>query len=343
MHLSSSWWASLVYVFDFATWSDRPAHQATLQGAPVVDNGPVFQPYVSPMDNKDVKVDAEGPPPFDPPYPSNGPPKRRENIIQCNYEAMGSNWKLCNGPKYRGCWLKGLNGEKYDITTDYETKFPRGITRRYTLDITEKALAPDGVPMAHGKVFNGDFPGPWIQACWGDDLEITVRNHLRFNGTTIRWHGIRQLNNTENDGVNGVTQCPVPPGQELTYRFKAMQYGSSWYHSHYSLQYADGLVGPMTIYGPSSEKYDYAEEPILITDWNHRSAYEDWSYSLAPNKGRPMMTNILLNGKGNLSLLIMCFLLITIAGRYIDPKTNKPIVETKRYTKILEKVGLFGP
>ena len=98
------------------------------------------------------------------------------------------------------------------------------------------------------------------------------------------------------DGVNAVTQCPISPGQEFTYKFNATQYGSSWYHSHYSLQYADGLVGPMTIYGPSSTDYDNAEAPLLMTDWNHRSAFEDWSYSIQPGNSRPLMTNILLNG-----------------------------------------------
>jgi Multicopper oxidase len=47
------------------------------------------------------------------------------------------------------------------------------------------------------------------------------------------------------DGVNGMTQCPIAPGDSFNYTFRAMQYGSSWYHSHYSVQYADGAVGPM--------------------------------------------------------------------------------------------------
>ena len=59
------------------------------------------------------------------------------------------------------------------------------------------------------------------------------------------------------------------------------------------------MAGPMTIYGPSSYNYTYAEEPILMTDWNHRSAFQDWSYSLQPGNNRPLMTNILLNGQGN--------------------------------------------
>lgn len=97
-------------------------------------------------------------------------------------------------------------------------------------------LAPDGVNNTEGKVFNATYPGPWIQACWGDDLEITVKNDLKTNGTTIHWHGIRQLNNAAHDGVNAITQCPIAPGESFTYKFKALQYGTSWYHSHYSLQ-----------------------------------------------------------------------------------------------------------
>ena len=99
------------------------------------------------------------------------------------------------------------------------------------------------------------------------------------------------------DGVNGVTQCPIAPGHNFTYRFRARQYGTSWYHSHYSLQYGDGLVGPLTIHGPSSAKYDLPKNPILISDWNHRSAFQDYQGELTGDI--PKMTSILLNGLGS--------------------------------------------
>ncbi len=54
----------------------------------------------------------------------------------------------------------------------------------------------------------------------------------------------------------------------------------------------------MTIYGPSSANYDTAVDPILMTDWNHRSAFEDWAWSIRPGGTRPEMTSILLNGIG---------------------------------------------
>lgn len=34
--------------------------------------------------------------------------------------------------------------------------------------------------------------------------------------------------NAVNDGANGITECPLPPGETKTYRFRAEQYGTSW-------------------------------------------------------------------------------------------------------------------
>ena len=129
-----------------------------------------------------------------------------------------------------------------------------------------------------------------------------MKNHLYYNGTTIHWHGIRQNGTLEMDGVNGVTQCPIAPKDYFTYKFKATQYGTSWYHSHYSLQYGDGLVGPLTIHGPSSANFDEAKDPILMTDWNHRSGFQDFQTEItaSPQSGPPKQTSILLNGKGTL-------------------------------------------
>jgi len=61
------------------------------------------------------------------------------------------------------------------------------------------------------------------------------------------------------DGVPGVQQCPIVPGGSFTYTFQADLYGTSWYHSHYSAQYAAGLLGPMVIYGPNTTSYDIGE------------------------------------------------------------------------------------
>ena len=124
-----------------------------------------------------------------------------------------------------------------------------------------------------------------------------MKNSLLYNGTTVHWHGIRMLNSFEHDGVNAVTQCPIATGDTFTYKFKAIQYGTSWYHSHYSLQYGDGMLGPLTIHGPATANFDRPIDPILMSDWNHRSAFMDFQKEL-DGTGPPKMDSILLNGIG---------------------------------------------
>jgi FtsP/CotA-like multicopper oxidase with cupredoxin domain len=64
--------------------------------------------------------------------------------------------------------------------------------------------------------------------------------------TAIHWHGIDQKNTTWADGVAAVTQCGLPPGQSFTYQFTIdNQRGTFWWHSHLSVQYTDGLFGPL--------------------------------------------------------------------------------------------------
>ncbi|KAL3417370.1 Lcc2 [Phlyctema vagabunda] len=207
----------------------------------------------------------------------------------CDYSQMVG-FTSCFDSTNRSCWLEN-GATTYDINTDYENHSPQGVDRYYTLDITDDWVNADGLNFTEAKIFNEMYPGPWIQACWGDRVSITVNNLLRNNGTSIHWHGIRQLLTMHMDGVNGVTQCPIAPGDSFTYTWNVTQYGSSWYHSHYSVQYADGAIGPITLHGPSSASYDEAELPILMTDWGHNSAFQ-------MHLENP---SILLNGLGNIT------------------------------------------
>lgn len=54
------------------------------------------------------------------------------------------------------------------------------------------------------------------------------------------------------DGVPFVTECPIIPDQSFLYNFSAAeQTGTYWYHSHFEVQYCDGLRGPLVIYDPN--------------------------------------------------------------------------------------------
>jgi len=73
-----------------------------------------------------------------------------------------------------------------------------------------------------------DDLGPAITANWGDTISITVVNNMQTNGTSIHYHGLHMKNANTQDGVGGVTQCPIPPGGSKTYTFRATQYGTAW-------------------------------------------------------------------------------------------------------------------
>ncbi|KAK5100673.1 hypothetical protein LTR24_000819 [Lithohypha guttulata] len=96
-------------------------------------------------------------------------------------------------------------------------------------------MAPDGVER-EVLVVNDAFPGPTIEANWGDTVEVTVVNAITGpeEGTALHWHGLLQVNTEYEDGVPGISQCPIAPGESFTYRFNADLYGTSWWHSHYS-------------------------------------------------------------------------------------------------------------
>jgi Multicopper oxidase len=217
--------------------------------------------------------------------------------FQCNYTNMPG-WEPCSTPEDRKCWLRRLSdGKRYDIFTNYEVDAPIGIRRYYELNLTDGYWDKDGLPFKAAKLFDKSYPGPWIQACWGDTVVVNVTNSLRYNGTSVHWHGIRQLNTTHMDGVNGVTQCPIARNDYFAYEWKAWQYGSSWYHSHYSVQYADGAVGPVTLHGPTSDNFDEAiNPPLIMTDWGHESAFV-----AETNEGKLDQKDILLNGYGNVT------------------------------------------
>ncbi|GME51964.1 Multicopper oxidase type 1 [Neofusicoccum parvum] len=181
-----------------------------------------------------------------------------------------------------------------------------GVTRDYDFHVTYQDIAPDGVTK-RGVLVNGQYPGPTIEANWGDWIQVTVHNELgaeEGEGTSMHWHGFLQKESQWMDGVPGVQQCPIPPGESFTYRFRAEQYGTSWYHSHYSAQYSGGAAGPLIVYGPDSDSYDIDVGPVMLSDWYHPQYYDTVELTMkADPSGQsptppPSSDNNLINGFG---------------------------------------------
>ena len=188
-------------------------------------------------------------------------------------------------------------------TNPYEFSPNTGVIRQYDLTIARGFLAPDGVNKSVLLV-NGQFPAPKIEANWGDTFQITVHNQITEpeEGTALHWHGILQRATPWYDGVPSVQQCPIAPGKSMTYTFKADLYGTSWYHSHYSAQYAGGLAGPMIIYGPKilTKPYDIDIGPVMLSDWYHEEYFSIVKKVVGlPSQPVQFSDNNLINGKMN--------------------------------------------
>lgn len=195
-----------------------------------------------------------------------------------------------NTPDNRAVWCQ------YSIDTDYESIVPdTGVTREYWFDVNEVTLAPDGFPRPVMAV-NKTIPGPTVYADWGDWVVVHVTNHLdqAKNGSSIHWHGVRQNYTNQNDGVVSITQCPLAPGSTMTYRWRAVQYGSSWYHSHIGLQAWEGVFGGIVINGPATANYDVDKGSLFLNDWTHATV--DELFVKAETTGPFPLDNGLING-----------------------------------------------
>ncbi|KAF9233719.1 Cupredoxin [Melanogaster broomeanus] len=127
-------------------------------------------------------------------------------------------------------------------------------TVKTDLVISNAVVAPDGFSRT-AIVVNDAGPGSLITANKGDRLEINVVNQLTDESmnksTSVHWHGIFQHHTNAFDGTAFVTQCPIASGNSFLYNFNVEdQAGTFWYHSHFNLQYCEGLRGPIVIYDP---------------------------------------------------------------------------------------------
>jgi manganese oxidase len=106
---------------------------------------------------------------------------------------------------------------------------------------------------AHLWGYNGQSPGPTIEAVEGDKVRIFVTNKLPEH-TTIHWHG--QLLPSGMDGVGGLTQPHIKPGKTFVYEFQLQKSGTFMYHPHADemVQMAMGMMGSFIVH-PRDPKF----------------------------------------------------------------------------------------
>jgi FtsP/CotA-like multicopper oxidase with cupredoxin domain len=113
--------------------------------------------------------------------------------------------------------------------------------------------------------YNDSMPGPTIEATEGDRVRISLYNMLP-ESTVLHLHGLELPNRM--DGVHGVTQDPIRPGERGIYELTLHQSGTFFYHSHGPMQEGLGMAGlfiihPRVAYDPVVD-HDFA---LMIQEW----------------------------------------------------------------------------
>jgi len=113
--------------------------------------------------------------------------------------------------------------------------------------------------------FGNRVPGPEIRVRQGERLRVVVANRLPED-TTVHWHGVRLPNAM--DGVPGLTQPPIKPGDQFVYEFTPPDAGTFWYHPHADSlqQLGRGMAGALIVEEPKPVPVD-RDILWMLSDW----------------------------------------------------------------------------
>ena len=136
---------------------------------------------------------------------------------------------------------------------------------RLTAGPARAALMGADRPETSVWAYNDLVPGPTLRVRQGEPVRIVVENQLGQD-TTVHWHGVRVPNAM--DGVPGLTQPPIRPGESFVYEFTPPDAGTFWYHSHANslVQLGRGLAGAFIVETPGPVAVD-RDLVWMLSDW----------------------------------------------------------------------------
>jgi FtsP/CotA-like multicopper oxidase with cupredoxin domain len=161
-------------------------------------------------------------------------------------------------------------GHRPVITPDGATLPHRLVDGVKVFHLVAEEVAHEFAPGLKGKLwgYNGRVHGPTIEAVEGDRVRIYVTNRLPAP-TTVHWHGLHVPSGM--DGVGGLSQRALEPGETFKYEFTLTQHGTFMYHSHHDemVQMALGLMGMIVIHpkrpsGPLPDR-DFV---FMLSEWS---------------------------------------------------------------------------
>src|SRR3954471_3761962 len=128
-------------------------------------------------------------------------------------------------------------------------------------------LHPDAPAEAELWAFNGAVPGPVLRVRQGEEVRVRLKNRTP-SPLSLHWHGVRIANAM--DGVGGLTQAPVAPGQDFDYRFTPPDAGTYLFRPCVpgaSAEAAErGLSGLLVVEERAAAPVD-REHVVVLDDW----------------------------------------------------------------------------
>jgi CopA family copper-resistance protein len=146
----------------------------------------------------------------------------------------------------------------------------------FELNIGEQIVNFTGAS-AKATTVNGSLPAPTLRFKEGDTVTLRVTNHLKET-SSIHWHGL--ILPSEMDGVPNISNNfnGIAPGETFVYRFKLVQSGTYWYHSHSGFQEQTGLYGSIIVDPLESDPVAYDREHlVMLSDWTDEDPQDIYS------------------------------------------------------------------
>ncbi|KGP90245.1 multicopper oxidase [Pontibacillus chungwhensis BH030062] len=168
--------------------------------------------------------------------------------------------KFQDGSESAASLLNEAEGKSIvDLKGDDQTGHP---VKTFDITASEKQWQINQDKSVQAWTYNQSVPGQEIRVQEGDYVKVHLKNDLDVP-VTIHWHGVVLPNKM--DGVPGITQDAVLPGEEFTYEFLADNPGTYWYHSHQhsSKQVDKGLYGAFIV---EEDQTNYSQDHTFILD-----------------------------------------------------------------------------
>uniref|UniRef100_A0A0D9XYA7 Laccase n=1 Tax=Leersia perrieri TaxID=77586 RepID=A0A0D9XYA7_9ORYZ len=188
------------------------------------------------------------------------------------------------------------------ISTALVSSVARAAVVEHTFNVGNFSISQLCQPPRIITAVNGQLPGPTVYASEGDTVVVHMVNTSPYS-MTLHWHGVLQRGTPWADGPAMVTQCPVPPGGNYTYRFTvAGQEGTLWWHAHISFHRA-------TVYGALVIKprggvdcYPFSPKPenellVVLGEWWNANVYDMERMAFLTGIPAPHADAYTINGK----------------------------------------------